>query len=531
MLVLFLSLAAITWISYPVAASSSIVPLQTDDGKDPINLIWTGYAPSWWVAQNLAGWDNTAYCSTPKTIDGAMPNSDLEHVDPDGFACLGPRDHVRIWDMGYSPVFGTWSIGAVHHDELDCNPLCHHVVDSWENAERDVRQAFASVSATQSLGNYTLGNAGYYQDVYNDGNATLVVLKPPQTTYFITFDEEGLVTGTLWSVTLDGSTLSSTTSTIGFAEPNGRYPYSITPVSGYDLSSQEGIVSVNGSAVTELLSFVPSTRPDFMIGSTPSTLTAHLGETAMSTIDVTAMNGLSGNVTLSESTMPPSSRISCSLGPVEVLVTSSSSSKLSCTADGVGSYNVTVTAGYNTDSRSVTHTTTVSITFALPEADFTITTLSSAPVETGKHAVSTITITPVNGFTGQVRLTVQAPSNVSCGATSPDIIETSGNATLSCSSILPGTYEVIITATSGSRIHTQTLSITVNEEEIPDDNTSSSLILGLPPTIIYGILGGAIVAILAAGSAVANRTSKKLPNGKFSVKDCFASRLEHRSRS
>src|SRR6266571_1866067 len=359
--------------------------------------------------------------------------------------------------------------------------------------------------------------------------AASVVISFPGTT--LPFDEEGLVTGTLWSVTLDGSTLSSTTSTIGFAEPNGTYPYSITPVSGYDLSSQEGIVSVNGSAVTELLSFVPSTRPDFMIGSTPSTLTAHLGETAMSTIDVTAMNGLSGNVTLSESTMPPSSRISCSLGPVEVLVTSSSSSKLSCTADGVGSYNVTVTAGYNTDSRSVTHTTTVSITFALPEADFTITTLSSAPVETGKHAVSTITITPVNGFTGQVRLTVQAPSNVSCGATSPDIIETSGNATLSCSSILPGTYEVIITATSGSRIHTQTLSITVNEEEIPDDNTSSSLILGLPQTMIYGILGGAIVAILAAGSAVANRTSKKPPNGKFSVKECFASRLEHRSRS
>jgi len=72
---------------------------------------------------------------------------------------------------------------------------------------------------------------------------------------------------------------------------------------------------------------------------------------------------------------------------------------------------------------------------------------------------------------------------------------------------------VIITATSGSRIHTQTLSIAVNEEETPDGNTSSSLILGLPPTMIYGILGGAIVAILVAGLAMANRASKNHPMG------------------
>lgn len=494
-------------------ASAPSVPTQTDDGLDPVNLIFTGYAPSWWLAQNLVGWDNTAYCSTPKTIGGATPNADLEHVDSVGFPCLGPRDHVRIWDMGYSPVFGTWSIGAVHHDKLVCNPLCHHVVDSWENAERDIGQAFASVSVAESVVNYTLGNAGYYQNVYNDGNATLVVLRPPQTTYSVMFNETGLAGGTLWSVTLDGSTILSKSSSIGFTEPNGTYPYSITPVQGYNPSPSEGVVSVNGSAVTELLSFAPSSSPDFTIGSTPRTMSAILGETAMSTINVTVMNGLSGNVTLSESTMPSSSSISCSLSPVEVLVTSSSSSRLSCTAYGVGSYNVTVTAGYNTDSRSVTHTTTVSITFALPEADFTITTLSPAPVDAGKHAVSTITITPVNGFTGPVRLSVEAPSNVSCEATSPDIIETSGNATLSCSSILPGTYEVIITATSGSRIHTQTLSIAVNEEETPDGNTSSSLILGLPPTMIYGILGGAIVAILVAGLAMANRASKNHPMG------------------
>ncbi len=456
-------------------ATAPSVPTQTDDGLDPINLIWTGYAPSWRVAQNLVGWGNTAYCSTPKTIGGAMPNADLERVDPEGFPCLGPRDHVRIWDMGYSSVFGTWSVGAVHHDELVCNPLCHHVVDSWENAERDVRQAFAALSVAQSLVNYTLGNGG---------------------------------AGTLWSVTLEGSTMSSTSSTIGFAKPNGTYSYSITPVPGYDLSSSEGFVSVNGSAVTELLSFSPSTSPDFTIGSTPSMLTAAPGGTAMSTINVIAINGLSGNVTLTESIIPSPASISCSLSPVEVSIASSGSSRLSCTAVAVGSYNVTVTGGYSADSRSITHTTTVSITFALREGDFTITTISPAPVDTGKQAVSTITITPFNGFTGPVTLSFEAPSNTSCAAISPNIIENSGNATLSCSSTLPGTYRVIITATGRARIHTQTVSIMVNKQESPEGSTSSSLILGLPPIMIYGVVGGAVIAILVAGAAMANRTSK-----------------------
>ena len=41
--------------------------------------------------------------------------------------------------------------------------------------------------------------------------------------YNITFKRNGLLPGTLWSVTLHGTTLSSANNTITFSEPNGTY--------------------------------------------------------------------------------------------------------------------------------------------------------------------------------------------------------------------------------------------------------------------------------------------------------------------
>ena len=56
------------------------------------------------------------------------------------------------------------------------------------------------------------------------------------TTYAVTFTESGLPSGTNWSVTLSGSTLSSTTSTITFQEANGSYTFTVGSVSGYTVS-------------------------------------------------------------------------------------------------------------------------------------------------------------------------------------------------------------------------------------------------------------------------------------------------------
>jgi len=61
-------------------------------------------------------------------------------------------------------------------------------------------------------------------------------------TYEVTFSESGLPSGTSWSVTLNGTTETSTNSTITFHEPYGTYSYSISLPSGYKTSSSSGTI-------------------------------------------------------------------------------------------------------------------------------------------------------------------------------------------------------------------------------------------------------------------------------------------------
>jgi hypothetical protein len=75
--------------------------------------------------------------------------------------------------------------------------------------------------------------------------------------YAVTFAETGLSTGTSWTAVLNGSTLSSSSATIAFGEPNGTYLFAIEAVSGYSGSPSYGTVTVNGSAVTEAIAFTP----------------------------------------------------------------------------------------------------------------------------------------------------------------------------------------------------------------------------------------------------------------------------------
>ncbi len=51
-------------------------------------------------------------------------------------------------------------------------------------------------------------------------------------TYNVTFTETGLSAGTMWSVTLNGSLESSTTTSIVFVEVNNTYSFNVSAVSG-----------------------------------------------------------------------------------------------------------------------------------------------------------------------------------------------------------------------------------------------------------------------------------------------------------
>ncbi len=257
LLLVLLIIAA--WVTPGVTATPA-VPVQTDDGLDPINLIWVGFAPAWWVVQNFGGWNPTP-CSEPKTVNNRIYDFTLETPNTQGQIppCWGPRFHVRIWDMGYDPDFGWWSTGAVHHEHTECNPfpLCHHVIDGWEDAEFEARSTFAQGASTVAILDYALGNARSYQGVYNDGNATFIRLSRPES-YPVAFVEAGLPQGRSWSVTLNGTTSSSVSDSLTFSEPNGTYQFSVGGLPGYTAHPASGTIFIRGQALTMPVNFTQS---------------------------------------------------------------------------------------------------------------------------------------------------------------------------------------------------------------------------------------------------------------------------------
>ncbi len=88
-------------------------------------------------------------------------------------------------------------------------------------------------------------------------------------TYALTFTETGLPNGTAWSVTVGGSVLSSTGTTIVFAEANGSVAFSVTAPSGYSVSPKSGNATIAGSAVTETIAFT-STGSGLTIAGIPA---------------------------------------------------------------------------------------------------------------------------------------------------------------------------------------------------------------------------------------------------------------------
>ena len=73
--------------------------------------------------------------------------------------------------------------------------------------------------------------------------------------YNINFIESGLPSGTSWAVTFNATTNESDTNTITFTSTNGSYQFTVSPVSGYIITPASGTTVVNGSSVTEEITF------------------------------------------------------------------------------------------------------------------------------------------------------------------------------------------------------------------------------------------------------------------------------------
>jgi DNA-binding beta-propeller fold protein YncE len=79
-----------------------------------------------------------------------------------------------------------------------------------------------------------------------------------QTKFPVTFSETGLTVGTTWTVTLNGTPLASTSSSIVFQAANGTEEFTVGTVSGFTASLASGSVTIAGKAVSESIQFTTS---------------------------------------------------------------------------------------------------------------------------------------------------------------------------------------------------------------------------------------------------------------------------------
>lgn len=206
---------------------------------------------------------------------------------------------------------------------------------------------------------------------------------------------------------------------------------------------------------------------DFSFLVTPNVQTVTIGSNAAYTVSVGAINGFTGDVALSVTGLPTD--VIAAFSPDIVSGSGMSTLSLATSANTPpGSYPVTITG----TSSNTTHTAVVTLTVNTP--DFSLAVTPSARIVTaGSNAAYTVSVASINGFTGEVMLTVTGlPANVSADF-SPPSVTGSGTATLSLATSADtpqGNYSLTITGTSSNLIRISMVTLTLNAPDpvIPD---------------------------------------------------------------
>ncbi len=118
----------------------------------------------------------------------------------------------------------------------------------------DVTGTSTSFTVAPSNYAYSIGSPSGYTaspssgtvDVSTAGTTVDVTFTEQQSDYTVAFNENGLTGGATWSVTLEGVSQSSTSTSIDFTETSGSYTYAIQAVD-YRADPSEGAVTVSGT--------------------------------------------------------------------------------------------------------------------------------------------------------------------------------------------------------------------------------------------------------------------------------------------
>ncbi len=330
--------------------------------------------------------------------------------------------------------------------------------------------------ASTAAGTYPLAVTGTSGSLSHTASTTLVVNAPPtpdfnlsvnpasqtvsagaSTSYAVTITPSGGFAG---SVTLGVTGLPA--SATGTFSPNPATTTSnlsvvtdpATPAGSYALtiSGTSGSLSHTAPATLVVNAVLP---PDFTISAAPTSRTVGQGVNATSySVTIGAVNGFNASVALAVDGLPVGASGTFSPNPA----TTASTLNVNITSiTPSGSYVLTITG----TSGGLSHSTTVTLLVA----DFSLSVSpSTVSLAAGGRATYTVTINPMNGFSGSVTLSVSGLPPKTSASFSPD--PATGSSTLTIRTnrgqTPPGSYAVVISGTSSGVTHTVTVTLVVS---------------------------------------------------------------------
>jgi len=169
--------------------------------------------------------------------------------------------YISNWNLSdlYSPCNVTYAI-TFTESGLSSGTSWSVTLNNIEKSSTNGTIIFNEPNGSYS---YTISSiSGYRASTYSgtinvNGNPVSNSITWTIITYPITITENGIPNGTSWSATLTGTafngqyiniTLTSTTNTVTFNEPNGSYSYIIHLPSGYQSNNVKGPVNVSGNS-------------------------------------------------------------------------------------------------------------------------------------------------------------------------------------------------------------------------------------------------------------------------------------------
>jgi hypothetical protein len=209
---------------------------------------------------------------------------------------------------------------------------------------------------------------------------------------------------------------------------------------------------------------------DFSLSASGSPQTVVAGNSASYTATVSPINGFTGSVTLSVSGLPSGAAANFSVNPITNGSGSSTLTVSTSASTPPGTYTVTI----NGAGPSTSHMTTVTLVVT----GFTLAVSpTSSSVVVGASTSYTATVTPQGTFSGTVSVSITGlPSGAtatSCSITVPP----AGSCTLSVSTSATtpiGSFTLTVTATGGGLTHTQTVTLNVTAQPVPDFTVAST---------------------------------------------------------